>query len=233
MFDITKLIYKIDKAIPADVCQKFIDIFNSNGDNHYFESSADANELKHKQSSFKTYDLKPNTEHFNYIKTITQNSINSYVDYLASSNYFHKGFKTALRYSHKYRVLKYDKGAQIHPHVDHSPYVYASIVINLNEDYEGGEFCFFNKNHNISLKQGDIMIFPADYFWVHEVSPITKGNRYSVNSFISSLPLDIRTELYKDANKKELNYLEITPSSEILGPYDLYEEIKSKHSKTS
>ncbi len=32
------------------------------------------------------------------------------------------------------------------------------------------------------------MIWPADYFWVHEVEEIQSGTRYSVNCFIRSTP---------------------------------------------
>jgi predicted 2-oxoglutarate/Fe(II)-dependent dioxygenase YbiX len=80
--------------------------------------------------------------------------------------------------------MKYETGAKIHPHTDHIPNIYGSISFNLNNDYEGGEFKFFNGNYTVSLNKGDALIFPADYFWVHEVTPVTKGERYSINSFL-------------------------------------------------
>jgi hypothetical protein len=41
--------------------------------------------------------------------------------------------------------MEYGKEAEIHPHSDHDPgNIYGSISFNLNEDYEGGEFKFFN-----------------------------------------------------------------------------------------
>ena len=47
----------------------------------------------------------------------------------------------------------------------------------------------------IKLKQGDALIFPADHYWVHEVKPINKGVRYSVNCFLQSIPQSVREEL--------------------------------------
>tara|TARA_R110000851_G_scaffold151527_2_gene292755 strand:+ start:74 stop:433 length:360 start_codon:yes stop_codon:yes gene_type:complete len=91
--------------------------------------------------------------------------------------------------------MKYQIGNKIHPHVDHDPHVYGSCTFNLNEDYEGGEFGFFRDKKNIDLKQGDVLIFPADYHWVHEVKPITKGTRYSVNCFLLDVPESVREEL--------------------------------------
>ena len=32
------------------------------------------------------------------------------------------------------------------------------------------------------------MIWPADFFWVHEVKEITSGTRYSVNCFLRDSP---------------------------------------------
>ena len=47
------------------------------------------------------------------------------------------------------------------------------------------------------------MIWPADYFWVHEVSPIKTGVRYSTNCFIMSLDKDlsddVKNQIYHDA----------------------------------
>jgi predicted 2-oxoglutarate/Fe(II)-dependent dioxygenase YbiX len=93
--------------------------------------------------------------------------------------------------------MKYETGAEIHPHSDHAPGTYGSISFNLNDNYEGGEFKFFNGNYTIPLNKGDALIFPADYFWVHEVTKVTKGERYSINSFIRSHP-EIFKKIYRE-----------------------------------
>jgi hypothetical protein len=78
-------------------------------------------------------------------------------------------------------------GTSIHQHSDHDSLTYGSCTINLNEDYEGGAFTFFKGRNKIDLKQGDAIVFPADYFWVHEVATITKGTRYAFNCFLLKL----------------------------------------------
>ena len=65
------------------------------------------------------------------------------------------------------------------------------------------------------------MIFPASPFWVHEVKKITEGTRYSVNSFILGLPVEIKDKLLKDAVTQEQEYLNKVPFNEILGPYKI------------
>ena len=73
--------------------------------------------------------------------------------------------------------------------------IHASCTIALNDEYEGGDFTFWNGKHTVKLKQGDAMIWPADPFWVHEVTAVTKGCRYATNTFIQSLPLHERNQM--------------------------------------
>ncbi len=56
-----------------------------------------------------------------------------------------------------------------------------SIVANLNEDYEGSEFMCREKE--IKLKTGDILMFPSNFMYPHEVKETTKGVRYSFVSW--------------------------------------------------
>ena len=44
------------------------------------------------------------------------------------------------------------------------------------------------------MEKGDALIFPANHFFVHEVTEITEGRRYSVNSFLTSFPIEIIEE---------------------------------------
>lgn len=60
-----------------------------------------------------------------------------------------------------------------------------SFVMFLNDEseYEGGKFLFqdFNSDH-IKQKAGTIIVFPS--FYVHQVTPVTKGDRYSLVSWV-------------------------------------------------
>ena len=57
-----------------------------------------------------------------------------------------------------------------------------SVLGMLNEDYEGGKLLMFKEQKEMTLKQGDIMVFPSIFMYPHEVTPVTKGVR---NSFVS------------------------------------------------
>ena len=60
---------------------------------------------------------------------------------------------------------------------------------------DSDQFVGLGTHLKLYLKQGDVLIFPADYHWVHEVKPITKGTRYSVNCFLLDVPESVREEL--------------------------------------
>ena len=61
-----------------------------------------------------------------------------------------------------------------------------SMVLWLNEDFEGGEFQFFN-DELIKPTKGTLLFFPS---WLqHKVHPVTKGTRYSFVTWFCGKPL--------------------------------------------
>tara|TARA_R110002012_G_C11652249_1_gene611498 strand:- start:1733 stop:2314 length:582 start_codon:yes stop_codon:yes gene_type:complete len=61
-----------------------------------------------------------------------------------------------------------------------------SMTVVLNEDYEGGEFEFLEKNSAIKEKAGTVIVFPS--YLLHRVKPITKGIRYSLVAWFCGEP---------------------------------------------
>lgn len=59
-------------------------------------------------------------------------------------------------------------------------------IIQLNDDYEGGEISFFNGNYKIKLKKGMIITFPLNILYDYEILPIFRGERYFLISFLST-----------------------------------------------
>jgi len=221
MFDITKLALKIPNFLTHEECDRLVNEFEQNKDRAMLESSLDYNTNEHRYSSFKVIPLIPRTNNFNLVKEKTKKAIDIWIKYLDQPKYFFTHLlKTNLKFSHNYRIMKYGTGAKIHPHSDYYPTIFGSISFNLNDDYEGGEFKFFNGNYTVKLNKGDALIFPADYFWVHEVTSVTKGNRYSINSFLGSYPNipNHQGNVIKDYLTKE--YIDNTPLEELLGPYN-------------
>ena len=220
MFDITKLALKIPNFLTHEECDGLINEFQQRSNEACGETSRNYETNKIEENNFQVIQLKPYTNNFNLIKEKTKQAINSYIEYLEQPKYFFTDLlKENLLFSHNYRIMKYETGARIHPHSDHDPGIYGSISFNLSNGYEGGEFKFFNGNYTIPLSKGDALIFPADYFWVHEVTTVTKGIRYSINSFLLKFPEATRS-LGVDITKLISNkYMAETPDEQILGPY--------------
>jgi hypothetical protein len=193
---LTDLIYHRKNFLSKEQCQFLIDTYAKESSRAQLEHCEEASTGIDTYSTFNRIDLKIGTEAWQLVHSATEQMINEYHDYLDSFDAFHVDFRTTLKYSHMYRLLKYDTGAKIHPHTDHGPFVYGSCTFNLNDDYTGGDFAWFRGKHKLKLGLGDALIFPADYFWVHEVLPITSGVRYSTNSFLQKIPEHIRNQVY-------------------------------------
>ena len=88
-------------------------------------------------------------------------------------------------------LLMYKPGCYYHPHVDYSAQTprNLSIILNLNDAYEGGELIFFSPINQdvlekITLGVGDVCIFPSNFLFPHAISKINKGIRYSVITWL-------------------------------------------------
>lgn len=83
-----------------------------------------------------------------------------------------------------FNFVKYEgAGTHFKIHADHGPtYVTTvSIVVYLNDDYEGGEI-WFPRLDNLSIKPktGDIVVFPSTYIYEHASQDMISGTKYSV-----------------------------------------------------
>jgi hypothetical protein len=83
-----------------------------------------------------------------------------------------------------FNFVKYEgAGTHFKIHADHGPtYVCTiSVVVYLNDDYEGGEI-WFPRMDNLSIKPkaGDIVVFPSTYIYEHASQDMISGTKYSV-----------------------------------------------------
>lgn len=81
-----------------------------------------------------------------------------------------------------YDLLKYKVGGYYSRHVDFFREVPRSVSCSfaLNDDYEGGEFAFFERELVYKLKKGSCIMFPSNFMYPHEIMPVTSGTRYSI-----------------------------------------------------
>ena len=87
-------------------------------------------------------------------------------------------------------LLKYSPGGKYEIHTDHytTSARHLSVIINLNNDYEGGNLIFTDQKQKeikrIKLGKGSIVFFPSNFMYPHSIQPITKGTRYSIVAWL-------------------------------------------------
>ena len=90
------------------------------------------------------------------------------------------------------KFIRYSPGQTMLNHCDHIHDMFdgvrkgipiLSIIGILNDDYEGSELIMF-EDKKIDTKKGDLLIFPSNFLYPHEITPVTKGVRYSYVSWV-------------------------------------------------
>jgi len=93
------------------------------------------------------------------------------------------------------QILSYRVGGHYSPHVDGESLWQTpdgeliwkkstdrdlSMVLYLNDDYEGGDFVFPELKVRVRPEPGMLVCFPSNHHYRHGVEPVTKGQRYSI-----------------------------------------------------
>ena len=87
-------------------------------------------------------------------------------------------------------LLKYSEGGKYEVHTDQYSDTprHLSIIINLNDDYEGGDLVFTDQQRKeikrFKLGKGSVIFFPSNFMYPHSIRPITKGTRYSIIAWL-------------------------------------------------
>jgi predicted 2-oxoglutarate/Fe(II)-dependent dioxygenase YbiX len=202
---LTDLSLRIKNLLTEEECNTLIHEYERRRVQAKLEQSTDP-EGARKTSSFRAIAFSKTSPIGEMLRSKTEEALKQWVEHLKSMDSFHTfGLASNLRYAHQFRLLKYNTGASIHQHVDQGLGDYATVTLNLNSDYEGGELVFFNGKHVVSLGRGEAFIFPNDYYWLHETRPILKGVRYSANTFIGFFPLNEQLNIQRSTLPPDFN----------------------------
>lgn len=98
------------------------------------------------------------------------------------------------------QLLSYEVGGHYKPHIDGEGIWTApdqtqiwrktvdrdlSMVLYLNDDFEGGDFVFPDLKIRIRPEPGLLVCFPSNRFYKHGVEPVTKGRRFSMVTWMT------------------------------------------------
>jgi hypothetical protein len=110
------------------------------------------------------------------------NSINHSAD-TALEEYFklYPYARPNLKGRERPNILKYTSGGLLPAHQDHGVSSRAlSVLLYLNDDYEGGEISFPQSKVTLKPPAGSVIFFPSNFIYVHEIAEMKSGVRYAV-----------------------------------------------------
>ena len=93
------------------------------------------------------------------------------------------------------KYIKYKENSEMRLHCDHIYSIFENdgnirgiptltMILLLNDGFEGGEFEMFDGQKSYPLKKGEVIIFPSNFLYPHRVTQITKGERNSVATWV-------------------------------------------------
>ena len=152
-------------------------------DSEEFERSGEVAYKQHAARITETIDL----EHRK--KDMLREVVRGYRDY--ATRFFAADLDTIENPS----VLKYNAGGRYDPHSDSEHWNVEqkiwvrsqdrdySLLIYLNEGYEGGTLYFPNFRWRVRPRRGMLVSFPSDHRYLHGAEPLTSGTRFAVASW--------------------------------------------------
>ena len=80
------------------------------------------------------------------------------------------------------QLLRYGVGQKFINHIDDSPRLTRRISLTyyLNDEYEGGDVEFDKFNIRFKAQKNQLLVFPSNYVYNHQVYPVTDGLRYVI-----------------------------------------------------
>lgn len=104
-------------------------------------------------------------------------------------------YNVAFEWYERPQILRYPVGGKYNQHSDADQWLADkkewlrvqdrdySVLLYLNDEFEGGDLKFINQNFTIKPKPGMLVAFPSDYNYMHAALPTTKGIRYVIVSW--------------------------------------------------
>jgi predicted 2-oxoglutarate/Fe(II)-dependent dioxygenase YbiX len=172
--------------ISKEMCQQVIDLYKDNEKWEWggFASGMDMEQRKVKQLQISHSETINSNEKFIAMDKEIFSVMSKAQDTYRKTLLEKRGMQHRPRVSSDvgYQMLHYSEGYYIKEHCDDYGGLARVLTcsLNLSDDHDGGLFRFFRGEFDVSLKAGDAIVFPANFMFPHEVTEITRGERYSI-----------------------------------------------------
>tara|TARA_R110000751_G_scaffold71222_1_gene144048 strand:+ start:1085 stop:1648 length:564 start_codon:yes stop_codon:yes gene_type:complete len=179
--DYLEAIVEIKNVVPPEFINKIITLTNHKAKKQFEVGHGLDISTRNVKGHHLTFNTPTDLFYWNYIKTEIERI---YIFYKA------KFPKMSSHIINQIDLLKYSVGGKYEVHTDHFATTarHLSIIINLNNDYEGGDLIFTDQREKeikrLKLSKGSVVFFPSNFMYPHSIQPITKGTRYSIVSWL-------------------------------------------------
>ena len=178
--DIEKYVMEYSNMVSKDLSDK---VMNANLD---FQTSTYSNKTgkidnSDERVNMDEFWIRNTHELYEPLKKCFVNSINMY---MTDHPYF------SVQHLTDFRINRYSEGGFMskhydsihHSHGQHYGYPHATVLLYLNDDYEGGKFMVATKK--IKPKARSAVVFPSNFMYPHQADVVTKGTRWSIVSWL-------------------------------------------------
>tara|TARA_R110000822_G_scaffold165385_2_gene305882 strand:+ start:93 stop:638 length:546 start_codon:yes stop_codon:yes gene_type:complete len=179
--DYLEAIVEIKNVISPEFIDKIIPLINSKSKKNLKVIGGFHKDIRNVKGYPLNFDTPTNLFYWNYVKKEIERI---YIFYKAK---FPQMKSSKIN---QIDLLKYSVGGKYEIHIDHYTDTprHLSIIMNLNNDYEGGDLVFTDQKEKeikrLKLEKGSIVFFPSNFMYPHSIQPITKGTRYSIVSWL-------------------------------------------------
>ena len=179
--DHLEAIVELKNLVSNDFIEKIIPLTNNKAkENLKITSGLDTN-IRNVKGHSLTFDTPTDLFYWNYIKKEIERLYTYYKI---------KFPKMTSSKINQIDLLKYTPGGKYEIHNDQGTFSqrHLSIIMNLNDDYQGGDLVFTDQKEKeikrLKLGKGSIVFFPSNFMYPHSIQPITKGTRYSIVAWL-------------------------------------------------
>ena len=179
--DHLEAIVELKNIVPDEFLNRIIPLINKKAKKNMEVRSGVNKNVRNVKGYHLNFDTPTNIFYWNFIKKEIERL---YIYYKAK---FPRMMSSKIN---QIDLLKYSFGGKYEVHTDHFTTCtrHLSVIINLNDDYEGGDLIFTDQKgkeiKRLKLAKGSIVFFPSNFMYPHGIEPIIKGTRYSIVAWL-------------------------------------------------
>lgn len=177
-------IYEYQNFVDDEICDSFIELIEHEKNSIISNNKSSSKNKVRNNIAFNITDL---SNEYNFVKIVDMEaskliskSITNYYDDNTLVNKYSDLFSSKDKdYSMKLIYRFYDENDYYNWHVDSTKNgnFVLSVIIYLNDDFDGGATLFLNDKIKVKPKKGSVLIFPCDMRTIHKGTKVTSGTK--------------------------------------------------------